>query len=216
LPHEVWGRKVMFRVLTKSLAYAAFLLGCSCAAQAGSAAVTLQATYAAVGTQTTVPYGWIDFCQRYKGECDTGATAPMDINLSPKAQAEIERINKWVNAAVEPVSDMDHWGVADQWDYPSDGKGDCEDYALMKRRMLIALGFPRQALLMTVVKDEHNDGHAILTVKTNRGEFVLDNLNAEIKPWSDTGYRFIKRQSQNDENIWVQVGVPATPLVASR
>jgi predicted transglutaminase-like cysteine proteinase len=206
----------MFRVLTKSLACAVFLLGCGGVAQAGSATATLQATYAAVGGQTTVPYGWIDFCQRYKGECETGAAAPMDINLSAKAQGEIERINKWVNGSVEPVSDMDHWGVADQWDYPSDGKGDCEDYALMKRRMLIALGFPRQALLMTVVKDEHNEGHAILTVKTNRGEFVLDNLNSEIKPWSDTGYRFVKRQSQNDENIWVQVGVPATPVVASR
>ena len=207
----------MFRVATRSLSFAVLLLGGCFAAHAGSAAVALQAGYAAVGMPTTVPYGWIDFCQRYKGECDNGRAAPVDINLSAAALAQIERINNWVNAAIEPVSDMDHWGVADQWDYPTDGKGDCEDYALLKRRLLIELGFPRQALLMTVVKDEHNEGHAILTLKTNRGEFVLDNLNSDIKPWSETGYHFVKRQSQSDENVWVQIGEPtAAPVVVSR
>lgn len=207
----------MFRTLGKCVAVVAILLGGSIVAQAGSGGNIVEATYAAVGTQTTVPYGWMDFCQRYAGECDHGVTAPVDINLSPKAWSEIDRINKWVNGSIEPVSDMDHWGVADRWDYPSDKKGDCEDYALLKRRLLIALGFPRQALLMTVVKDEHNDGHAILTLKTNHGEFILDNLSNEIKPWTQTGYRFVKRQSQTDENTWVQIGVPtAAPAIVSR
>jgi predicted transglutaminase-like cysteine proteinase len=205
----------MFGVVTKTLAFGALLLGSAVAAQAASVAAAFEATYAAIGTQTTVPFGWVDFCQRYKGECDHGRAEPVDINLSAKALSEIDRVNKWVNAAVEPVSDMDHWGVADQWDYPSDKKGDCEDYALLKRRLLIGLGFPRQALLMTVVKDEHNDGHAILTLKTNHGEFVLDNLSSDIKAWNDTGYRFVKRQSQNDENVWVQVGAPPAPAVTS-
>ncbi len=206
---------IMFGSLTKSLAFGAFLLGGCIGAQAGSAAVTLEASYAAIGLQTTVPFGWVDFCQRYKGECDHGTTAPVDINLSAKALADLDRVNKWVNGSIEPVSDMDHWGVADRWDYPTDKKGDCEDYALLKRRLLIGLGFPRQALLMTVVKDEHNDGHAILTLKTNRGEFVLDNLHNDIKAWNETGYRFVKRQSQVDENLWVQVGDPAATPTTS-
>ncbi len=172
-----------------------------------------QATYAAIGAETSVPYGWIDFCRRYRSECDNGPAAPLDVNLTADSLKEIERIDKLVNKSVVPVSDMDHWGVLDQWDYPSDGKGDCEDYALFKRKLLIAEGFPRQALLMTVVKDEQNDGHAILTVKTNHGEFVLDNLTDEVRPWEHTGYKFVKRQSQNDENIWIQVG-PATPAPA--
>jgi predicted transglutaminase-like cysteine proteinase len=206
----------MFRSLFKSIAFAALLLGNSTIVQAGTGTVTMQASYAAVGEQTTIPFGWLDFCQRYQGECDGAAAAPVDINLSPKALTEIERINKWVNTSIEPVSDMDHWGVADKWDYPSDNKGDCEDYALLKRRLLLALGFPRQALLMTVVKDEHNDGHAILTIKTNRGEFVLDNLHNEIKPWTETGYRFVKRQSQSDQNVWVRVGDPSGEALVSR
>ncbi len=32
---------------------------------------------------------------------------------------------------------MDHWGVIEKWSYPEDGYGDCEDYALLKRRMLM-------------------------------------------------------------------------------
>jgi predicted transglutaminase-like cysteine proteinase len=112
---------------------------------------------------------------------------------------------------------MDHWGVVDQWDYPADGKGDCEDYALLKRRMLMAEGLPRQALLMTVVKESNGDGHAILTVKTNRGEFVLDNLTDEVKAWNKTPYRFVKRQSEQNPNVWVSIGAPtAAPPYVSR
>jgi predicted transglutaminase-like cysteine proteinase len=179
-------------------------------AKLGAAPGHAGATYAAVGAPTSVPYGWADFCRRYAGECDGGPLAPLDVNLTPSAMKEIERVDKWVNAHVKPVSDMEHWGVIDQWDYPTDGKGDCEDYALFKRKILIDEGFPRQALLMTVVKDEHNEGHAILTIKTNAGEFVLDNMNDEVKSWDRTGYRFVKRQSQTDQKVWLQIGDPTS------
>ncbi|MDQ6870169.1 MAG: transglutaminase-like cysteine peptidase [Pseudomonadota bacterium] len=183
-------------------------MGLGAAASASAAPGPPGVSYAPVGGPASVPYGWADFCRRYAGECNGGPLAPRDVNLTPQAMKEIERVDKWVNAHVKPVSDMEHWGVIDQWDYPADGKGDCEDYALFKRKILIDEGFPRQALLMTVVKDEHNDGHAILTVKTNAGEFVLDNLNDEIKSWDRTGYRFVKRQSQTDQNVWLQIGDP--------
>jgi predicted transglutaminase-like cysteine proteinase len=182
-----------------------------------TAASSLEASFAAVGEETSVPYGWVDFCRRYQGECDQERVAAVDINLSAKALREIMRVNRWVNAHVEPVSDMDHWGLVDRWDYPLDGKGDCEDYALLKRKMLIDIGFPRQALLMTVVKDESQEGHAILTLKTSKGEFVLDNLNDEMKPWTAAGYRFVKRQSQQDPNVWVMLGPPIEgPLYTAR
>jgi predicted transglutaminase-like cysteine proteinase len=59
-----------------------------------------------------------------------------------------------------------------------------------------------------VVRDKKGDGHAVLTVKTNRGEFVLDNQEPAILPWNKTGYRFVKRQSQSDPNDWVALGAP--------
>jgi predicted transglutaminase-like cysteine proteinase len=83
--------------------------------------------------------------------------------------------------------------------------------------MLIEEGFPRQALLLTVVKEKNGDGHSVLTVKTNRGEFVLDNLSNEMRPWTRAPYRFVKRQSQQNQNAWLAIA-PATsaPLYVSR
>ena len=172
---------------------------------------------APVGGVTSVPYGWVDFCQRYKSECENPGTMPRNIDLTAKSLREIERINRWVNKNIESVSDMDHWGVIDQWDYPTDGKGDCEDYVLLKRKLLAEQGFPMQALLVTVVKDKNNDGHAVLTVRTDHGDYVLDNMNDEIKGWKQTGYRFVKRQSQTDMNTWVSIGEPTSaPAYVSR
>ena len=99
-------------------------------------------------------------------------------------------------------------GVVEKWTYPDDGYGDCEDYVLLKRRMLMEAGWPREALLITVVREKNGDGHAVLTVKTDRGELILDNQNADIVLWSASGYRFVKRQSQSDPNVWVSLGDP--------
>ena len=174
-------------------------------------------TYVSVGADTSVPYGWVEFCSRYRGECPEDDRAAQPIDLTPAAMRKIQRINAAVNKSVAPVSDMDHWGVVDQWDYPTDGKGDCEDYALLKRRMLMDEGLPRQAWPMTVVKEANGDGHAVLTVKTNRGEFVLDNLGDEVKAWNKTPYRFVKRQSEQNPNVWVSIGVPtAAPAYVSK
>jgi predicted transglutaminase-like cysteine proteinase len=188
-------------------ATAAALAAAAPSTSASSAIAT--SSFAATGARASVPWGWVDFCQRYEGECDGGPTRALDVSLTAKAIAEITRVNRWVNANVEAETDMEHWGLADRWDYPIDGKGDCEDYALLKRKMLIELGFPRQALLMTVVRDGAEEGHAVLTVKTNRGEFVLDNLDDTVRPWSATSYRFVKRQSQEDQNVWVAIGGPS-------
>jgi predicted transglutaminase-like cysteine proteinase len=108
--------------------------------------------------------------------------------------------------------------VAERWNYPDDGYGDCEDYVLLKRRMLMQAGWPRQALLITVVRDRQGDGHAVLTVKTDKGEFILDNQNEQVLLWSDTGYRFVKRQSQTDPNAWIALGDtrPAAATATSR
>lgn len=170
-----------------------------------------QAGFMPLGGPSSVPSGWVGFCERYPSECANGKLVTQDLHLSAEAWNQIFSINQKVNHLIKPQTDMEHWGVLDRWDYPYDGKGDCEDFALFKRKLLVQAGFPRQALLMSVVKDENNEGHAVLTLKTGRGEFVLDNLSDEIKPWAETGYRFVKRQSQSDENLWVQIGEPIAP-----
>jgi predicted transglutaminase-like cysteine proteinase len=171
-----------------------------------------------VGSSTRAPIGWVEFCAEYAPECDTQAMDARDVVLSAKAWKDLTRINKWVNDSVKPITDLEHWGVVERWNYPDDGYGDCEDYVLLKRRMLMQAGWPRQALLVTVVRDKRGDGHAVLTVKTDKGEFILDNQVEDVLVWSETGYRFVKRQSQSDPNVWLALGDtrPAPATAAAR
>jgi len=159
-----------------------------------------------VGSVTSVPYGWLDFCGRRPRECHVQRLPATSLKLSSRTWDVLERVNRGVNASIRPVSNLEHWGtILDHWDYPVDGKGDCKIYALQKRRLLIAQGFPRQALLMTIVREANGEGHTILTVKTDRGDYILDNLVGDIRPWDQTGYQFIKRQSQENPNVWQAV-----------
>ncbi|MGE3645217.1 MAG: transglutaminase-like cysteine peptidase [Beijerinckiaceae bacterium] len=201
----------------KGLAIAALLGLGVFATQSPTEARGMRSSFIGVGGQTLVPYGWVDFCNRYGNECRTRPMAAQDVRYSPASHKLMVRINDWVNKSIKPKSDEEHWRKVDRWDYPSDGYGDCEDYVLLKRKLLMDEGFPRQALLITVVKDQRGDGHAVLTVKTTEGEFILDNLNPEVKPWKKVPYRFVKRQSQADPNAWVEIGEPTSaPLVVSR
>ena len=198
------------------------VLLCCASAQAASQrhsrhAPVPQATSISVGEQTLTPWGWADFCNRNPAECSSNALPAEDLELTASSWSSIRRVNALVNAMIQPQSDMDHWNVLDRWDIPTDGRGDCEDYVLLKRKLLMAEGFPRQSLLVTVVKDENGEGHAILTVKTDRGDFILDNMRDEVKAWSQLPYRFVKRQSQTDPNVWEQIGEPTSaPLIVSR
>ena len=164
--------------------------------------------FISLGNAVRAPIGWIEFCAEYPQDCSVQPLQPRDLVLSAKAWKELVRINRLVNDTIKPITDLEHWGVVERWNYPDDGYGDCEDYVLLKRRMLIEAGWPRQALLITVVRDRRGDGHAVLTVKTEKGEFILDNQNEEILLWSETGYHFVKRQSQSDPNLWLALGEP--------
>jgi predicted transglutaminase-like cysteine proteinase len=207
----------MFGVVSKAVTATAMLGALFVMAESKSFAEPQKASFASVGAETSVPFGWVDFCQRYRGECVGAELPPQSVELTAKSLKQIQKINTWVNKSITPVSDMDHWGVADQWDYPADGKGDCEDYVLLKRKMLMEEGFPRQALLVTVVKEKNGDGHGVLTIKTDHGEFVLDNLSDEVRPWTSAPYRFVKRQSQENPNVWVALGAPTSdPLYVSK
>src|SRR5450432_2522123 len=194
-------------------AIAATLVAAGLATPTASAASDQQLLIT-IGAPTRPPIGWMDFCIEYAPECETKPLEARDVVLTPKAWKDLAQINKWVNDSVWPITDMDHWGVVERWNYPDDGYGDCEDYVLLKRKMLLQAAWPRQALLITVVRDRNGDGHAVLTVKSDKGEFILDNQNPEILLWSETGYHFVKRQAQSDPNNWIGLGEPR-PAIAT-
>jgi predicted transglutaminase-like cysteine proteinase len=148
---------------------------------------------------------WSEFCERSPGECAINPAEPATIQLDQHVRQTIVEINQRVNATVSPREDIDHWGVVDRWDYPDDGYGDCEDYQILKRRLLVEAGLPRRALRMVVVLDELGQGHAVLAARTDRGEFILDNKRDAVLPWHQTGYVYIK--SEGDQSLaWVTLG----------
>jgi predicted transglutaminase-like cysteine proteinase len=131
--------------------------------------------------------------------------APRKIELTPDNWEMPARVNSRVNREIKPVPDRQHFGRVNVWVYPTDGKGDCKAYALVKQRKLIAAGFPREALLITVVWTKENQGHAVLMARTNKGDYILDNLSPRVLLWTETTHDYVKRQSVSDPNAWVYI-----------
>jgi predicted transglutaminase-like cysteine proteinase len=157
---------------------------------------------------------WVTFCERYAAECAINANEPTRIALTPATWSLITTVNGRVNTRIKPVTDLDHWGSADRWDLAEDGSGDCEDFQLLKRKLLAEAGLPRRAMRMTVVIDEKGEGHAVLTLITDRGDFILDNKTNTVHGWRQTGYTFIKRESQ-DVQAWVSLGRVTSPVTTA-
>ena len=139
---------------------------------------------------------------------------PASIQLTQAVWGTLLSVNADVNTAIQARTDQEHWGVEDRWDYPEDGYGDCEDYQILKRKLLAKAGLPQRAMRMTVVVDEIGAGHAVLMVRTDRGEFVLDNKTVAVLPWSQTPYTYVKREGDADEN-WVSLGRRTSPVATA-
>src|SRR6476469_21170 len=163
---------------------------------------------------TSQPIGNYEFCESHFSECNVATDRPVRMRLTAARWSELLAINAKVNRTIKPATDMDVYGREEWWAYPVD-EGDCEDLALLKRRDLIQDGWPVGALLMTVVKRENGEGHAVLTVLTDRGDLILDNLDGRVRVWSDTPYTFVKRQSEFNSGQWTAIEDTHVPLVGS-
>jgi len=153
---------------------------------------------------TQPPYGFVQFCERMPEECRQGPPEEQRFSATPERLSELDALNRAVNHEIAPATDMEIYGVAEYWTIPTT-RGDCEDYALLKRKRLIARGWPPSALLMTVVRDEKGEGHAVLTARTVQGDFILDNKVDEVKTWNRTRYEYVMRQSYLNTMIWMSL-----------
>ena len=181
----------------KSLAVALPLIAASTTAYSAS-------SFMQVGNRTTQPVGHYEFCQRVPAECQQVTAKRPPVELTRKLWAAMVDINNTVNVMVTPRTDQEMWGREELWSYP-DGVGDCEDYVLEKRRALIKAGVPAGNLLITVVRQPNGLGHAVLTVRTGHGDWILDNLEPRILAWDQTEYTFLKRQSERNSGVWVSI-----------
>ena len=155
-----------------------------------------------MGVAEPAPAGFISFCTRFIQQCSTPQDAPAMIALSPETWQALQNVNERINHALRPMDDKRHYGRAEYWNIPTDGYGDCEDYALSKRKALLDAGFSEAALRLAIVLTRSRERHAVLTVTTDHGDFVLDNLGNAITGWDQTGYQWLERQDARQAWLW--------------
>jgi predicted transglutaminase-like cysteine proteinase len=215
LPCVMGGNMTKFHEILRLGLVAAAMLGATQAARGQTVAALPAASVPAATVGEARPVlGWVRFCERHPRECEVDTTEPATITLSSRQWQTIVSVNRQVNNNVKAMTDQAHWGVADSWDFPNDGAGDCEDYQLLKRKLLAEAGLPRRAMRMTVVIDEKREGHAVLMIRTDRGDFILDNKTNSVLPWHQTGYIYVKREGQ-DGSAWVSLGGATSPMVTA-
>jgi predicted transglutaminase-like cysteine proteinase len=154
---------------------------------------------------TAAPAGFISFCIRFPDQCAAPADQPETVTLTKQVWTTLEDVNAQINRAVKFEDDKEHYGRAEFWTIPTDGYGDCEDYALAKRKALIDAGLPEKALRVAVVRTWKGEGHAVLTVSTDHGDYVLDNREWEILPWTRSKYIWLSRQDAENPMAWVSL-----------
>ena len=198
---------MQIKTIAKGL-FTAVLLGL-----ASDMAHAFSANMATLG-RTNPPIGHYEFCKQYAEQCESNGSDPGPLQLTEARWKAVLQVNYKVNSSIEPLTDEQIFGVEERWAFPTT-VGDCEDYVLLKRKMLIDKGFSPADLLITVVLQPNGDGHAILTVRTDRGDFILDNMRNKVLLWSDTEYTYLKRQSVKNSGQWVKIEDDHSPAVGS-
>jgi len=152
------------------------------------------------GAPAIPPAGFLGFCAKHLPECLGKPQGPGAIELTDETRQALDAVQTRINSAIIPREDPTH-----VWDYSTDGTGDCNKYALTKRRDLIAQGFPRHALLLATATTERGEGHLVLLVRTSQGDLVLDNRVPHVVDWTALPYRWVSVQSQESPVRWVSI-----------
>ena len=148
------------------------------------------------------PSGARGLCQTTPWACSVSSSTKA---ISATDLPTLNKVNRSINRKVRSVSDIAQFNVEEKWSLPTARGGDCEDFALLKKHELIRLGYPAQSLLIATVLDKKRRGHAVLIVRIQTGDLVLDNLTNSIKVWKETGYVFLRMQDPNAPSRWVTV-----------
>lgn len=171
------------------------------AASTGAAAAPKPAgTHLVAVKPIAAPRGSGDLCGRYGWACARPAAGTRV--AAGQALVLARAVNASVNANVREVSDRRQYGREDVWALPTAMGGDCEDFALAKKKKLIEAGLPPGSLLIATVLDRRRNPHAVLVLRTGAGDYVLDNLTSRILPWQKTGYSFLRMQNPAAPRLW--------------
>jgi len=206
--------RIRLPAVLRRLGAIVLVAGLGCATAEAPAAGTLgivEGDSLADGAAARPMPAWTAFCRTDPASCRVDPSQPRLVALTDRVLETIRAVNTAVNARIVAVTDQDHWGVSDRWDYPRDGRGDCEDIQIEKRRELAASGLPERAMRMAMVINPEGEGHAVLLVRTDAGDLVLDNRVDAVLPWYRTGYTWVKREGDGGRD-WVSLGGVRGPV----
>ena len=150
----------------------------------------------------TPPDGAADLCAKYSWACEKSGQIAQG---GEGAMGILRAVNSQANRTIKPISDLQQYQIKERWSLPTREGGDCEDYALAKKKELIRIGLSTQQFLIATVLDRKRQSHAVLIVKTGMQDLVLDNLTNKILPWNKTGYTFLRMQDPRNPRLWVSV-----------
>ncbi|WP_298884026.1 transglutaminase-like cysteine peptidase [uncultured Bradyrhizobium sp.] len=102
-----------------------------------------------------------------------------------EGRARFGEVNRAVNLAIYPISDLKQYGAVDVWTSPlttlSTGKGDCEDYAIAKYAALRQSGVPADDLRIVILRDLLRDEeHAVVSARLDGHWLILDNRHMSL------------------------------------
>lgn len=151
------------------------------------------------------PDQYLEFCLGNSGACDL--RGDQIVAWSSQGHTILEHVNRQVNEEVEFISDWDFNGLEDVWSYPYNCQGDCEDFALEKRRRLIVQGVPSASLTIAIVFHEvEYFPHAVLLAENSKGTWVLDNLYDQVLCWDAVPYIYVRRERPDGQ--WSRFALP--------
>ncbi|WP_420970428.1 transglutaminase-like cysteine peptidase [Bradyrhizobium sp. B120] len=157
---------------------------------------------------TLAPMAYTMFCMRYADECKQKPRARMTFRggatrLTKQRIADLIEVNASVNRSIAPQ--RNERGLAGEEWLINPARGDCNDYAVSKRHELLARGWPMRNLLLSEVVTSWGEHHLVLVVRADGGDVVLDNLNAQIRNWSQARYRWVRMQTPANPDHWAAV-----------
>lgn len=130
----------------------------------------------------------LSFCRSSPDTCPEAAAqfgAIIEAARGHSGLARIGEINRAVNLAIRPISDLTQYGVPDVWASPlmtfSSGAGDCEDYAIAKYVALLEAGLPREDLRLIVVYNRPvHEQHMVAAAHIDGHWLILDNRTMRL------------------------------------
>jgi predicted transglutaminase-like cysteine proteinase len=139
--------------------------------------------WSGVGADIRTENDILSRCRANAELCPEAARKFLAIVAQGRAQtgrARIGIINRAINLAIRPMSDLAQWGVIDRWSAPlvtlNTGRGDCEDYAIAKYVALKEAGVAAEDLRLVIVRDLAVGGdHAVVAARLDGDWIVLDN-----------------------------------------